>query len=232
MLENVFILVEWGSLYSRFFNKPSYYGRKVNFNFHIQYKKNFYSVPYQYVSKSVDVKAGTETLSIFYKGKRIATHPLFPDSAKYKYSTQEQHMPEKVKRMNMEWNKDRIMKWAKSISPNTHEVVNRIFLKAKIEEQAYNPILAVLRLGGSYSNERLENACGIALRSFITPRHKHIKGILVSKQDLAEEQLKNKSISGAESHNASLDENKGHLRGSDYFKSISRSNKNGEKDEL
>jgi hypothetical protein len=32
---------------------------------------------------------------------------------------------------------------------------------------------------------------------------------LASKQDLPEEQLKNKSISGAESHNALLNENKG-----------------------
>lgn len=68
--------------------------------------------------------------------------------------------------------------------------------------------MAVLRLGGSYSNERLENACGIALRSFITPRHKLIRVILASKQDLPEEQVKHKSIGGAESHNASLDENK------------------------
>ena len=110
-------------------------------------------------------------------------------------------MPEKFKRMNR--------KWAKKIGPNTYEVINRIFLKTKSEEQAYNPTLAVLRLGGSYSNERLENACGIAPYSFITPRHKHIRGILASKQDLSEEQLKNKSISGAESHNALLNENKG-----------------------
>lgn len=88
--------------------------------------------------------------------------------------------------------------------------------------------MAVLRLGGSYSNKRLENACGIALRSFITPRHKHIRGILASKQDLSEEQLKNKSISGVESHNALLNEK----RGSNYFKSMSRCNKNGRKDEL
>ena len=125
----------------------------------------------------------------------------------------------------------RIMKWAEKIGPNTYEVINRIFLKTKIEEQAYNPTLAVLRLGGSYSNERLENACGIALRSFIAPRHKHIRGILASKQDLTEEQLKNKSIDGVESHDASLDENKGHLRGSDYFKNIGQNNnKNGGKD--
>lgn len=69
--------------------------------------------------------------------------------------------------------------------------------------------MAVLRLGGSYSNERLENACGIALRSFITPRHKHIRGVFAFKQELPEEQLKNKSISGAEFYNASLNENKG-----------------------
>lgn len=121
-------------------------------------------------------------------------------------------MPEKFKRMNR--------KWAKKIGPNTYEVINRIFLKTKSEEQAYNPTLAVLRLGGSYSNERLENACGIALRSFVTPRHKHIRGVLASKQDLPEEQLK-KALMAWNPMMRHLMK----IRGSDYFKSMSRSNK-------
>ena len=124
------------------------------------------------------------------------------------------------------------MKWAKKIGHNTYEVVNRIFLKTKIEEQAYNPTLAVLRLGGSYSNERLENACGIALRSFITPRHKHIRGILASKQDLLKNNKKIKVLVELNLIMHHLMKIRGHLRGSDYFKSINRSNKNGDKNEL
>ena len=208
------------------------YGRKVSFNFHIQYKKNYYSVPYQYVGKTVDVKAGIDTVSIFYKGKRIATHPKFPDSVTFKYATDEGHMPDEFKKMNMEWNKDRIIKWASKIGPNTREVVNRIFLKTKVEEQAYNPTLAVLHLGGRYGNDRLEKACEIALRSFICPRHKHIRAILASKQDLEEEELHNLQDreGNADAHDPSLDEDKGHLRGANYFKNVGKSSNEDKKE--
>lgn len=206
------------------------YGRKVGLNFHIQFEKNYYSVPYQYAGKTVDVKAGADTISIFYRGKRIATHPRFPETARYKYATDEHHMPEKFKRMNMEWNKERIMSWASRIGPNTHEVIDRIFTRTKVEEQAYNPTLAVLHLGGTYGNERLEKACEIALRSYLVPRHKHIRGILASKQDLEEENINNHPAGDSDANNRSLDENKGHLRGSDYFRQISQQNaKKGDK---
>lgn len=209
------------------------YGRKVMFNFHIQYKRNYYSVPYQYVGKTVDVKAGISTVSIYYKGKRIATHPKFPDNVNYKYATEESHMPDKFKKMNMDWNKDRILKWASKIGPNTYEVVHRIFLKTKVEEQAYNPTLAVLHLGGRYGNDRLEKSCGIALRNFIGPRHKHIRAILASKQDYEEDKLNNLKLKdGSQNeHDAALDEEKGHLRGAEYFRNISGS-KDGNKKEM
>ena len=129
-------------------------------------------------------------------------------------------MPEKFKRMNR--------KWAKKIGPNTYEVINRIFLKTKSEEQAYNPTLAVLRLGGSYSNERLEKPVELHLTVSLLPVI-NILGVfwLLSKIYLKN----NKKIKVLVELNLIM-----HylmkIRGSDYFKSMSRCNKNGGKDEL
>ncbi len=129
-------------------------------------------------------------------------------------------MPEKFKRMNR--------KWAKKIGPNTYEVINRIFLKTKSEEQAYNPTLAVLRLGSSYSNERLEKPVELHLTVSLLPVI-NILGVfwLLSKNYLKN----NKKIKVLVELNLIM-----HylmkIRGSDYFKSMSRCNKKGRKDEL
>ena len=71
---------------------------KVQVNCHITYQKNWYSVPYEYVGKSVDLKVSETTLTIYYQNKRINIHKLFPAYIKNKYSTYEQDMPDiKVK---------------------------------------------------------------------------------------------------------------------------------------
>ena len=88
-----------------------FYSRKVQVNCHITYQKNWYSVPYEYVGKSVDLKVSETTLTIYYQNKRINIHKLFPAYIKNKYSTYEQDMPESVK--VSEWDDVRIKKMGK-----------------------------------------------------------------------------------------------------------------------
>ena len=53
----------------------------------------------------------------------------------------------------------------------------------RLDEQAVDPALAVLRLSKRYSAQRLENACSLALQSVASPRYAHIGPILESGQD-------------------------------------------------
>jgi len=53
-----------------------------------------------------------------------------------------------------------------------------------IKEQGYNSSLSVLRLSKSYSEERLESACEVALSRVKIPRYHHLKSILSSNQDI------------------------------------------------
>lgn len=182
-----------------------FYSRKVQLNCHITYLKNWYSVPYAYVGKLVDIKVTNTTLSIYYQNKRLNIHRLYPEYVSNKYSTYEQDMPESVK--VSEWDDERIKKWASKIGPNTRKVIDIIFDRCIIKEQGYNPAMSVLHLSDKYSNERLELSCKIALRKYPSPRYKHLNVILSNNQDLEiNQKTTNKEIKAT-----------GHLRGAEFY---------------
>ena len=182
-----------------------FYSRKVQVNCHITYQKNWYSVPYEYVGKSVDLKVSETTLTIYYQNKRINIHKLFPAYIKNKYSTYEQDMPESVK--VSEWDDVRIKKWASKIGPYTRKVVEIIFERCKVKEQGYNPAMSVLHLSDKYSNERLELSCQIALSKYPSPRYKHLNAILSNNQDKL----------GKQGNASEERKTTGHLRGAEFY---------------
>lgn len=156
-----------------------FYGRCVNLNFHVSFKKNSYSVPYALVGKKVDVKATDSTVEIYHAGSRVATHPRFPSFVSYRYATDPSHMPPEF--VKPEWDAGRIMRWAASIGPSARDVVARIFDDVQVKEQAYNPALAVLNLSRRYSEGELEKACAYALGRTARPRCRFIRSVLASK---------------------------------------------------
>ncbi|MBU8567921.1 IS21 family transposase [Virgibacillus pantothenticus] len=83
------------------------YGRKVNLDCHIQYKNNYYSCPYQYVKKSVNLKVTKNTLEVYYQDQRIATHKKMNDYQKYQWSMLPEHLPDQFHRP--EWDDVRLI---------------------------------------------------------------------------------------------------------------------------
>ena len=187
------------------------YNRAVNLDFHVVYKKNRYSCPYQYAKRKVDLKVTDRFVEIYYKGERLTTHNRFPDYMKNKYSTHPEDMPPAFRNI-VQWDDERIRNWASSIGKSTRQVIDRIFGSVSIKEQGYNPCLAVLRLSRTYADARLESACELAIsRGIKVPRYHHLKAILTANQDIAyKEQMKSESSSD--------DSSMGYLRGSDYYR--------------
>ena len=179
------------------------YGHTVGLNCHITFQKNFYSVPFEYVKKSVDIKYSKSLVEVFYNHERIASHPRFPEFVVNKYQTDSSHLPDQFNQP--EWNEDRMVNWARSIGPSTLIVVERIFDSKKIKEQSYNSVLAILRLSKKYSAERLENACRFALTVTPSPRYRHISIILTNNQDLEQKKETKSEPTG------------GYLRGAEYY---------------
>ncbi len=179
------------------------YGRKVTLDSHVIYKKNRYSCPYQYVGKKVDLKVTSSIVEIYYQQERITSHAKFPEYMTNRYSTHPEDMPDQFNKP--EWDDTRIRRWAESIGKYTGITIDRIFDSVQIKEQAYNPCLSVLRLSKAYGDDRLENACGIALERIRSPRYRHLKAILAANQD------KIASLPKAS------DNSRGYIRGAAYY---------------
>jgi hypothetical protein len=47
---------------------------RVNFDYHIEIAKYYYSVPHQLIRQEVEARITTTTVEIFHRGKRVASH--------------------------------------------------------------------------------------------------------------------------------------------------------------
>ena len=155
---------------------------KVQNNSHISYGKKFYSVPYEYIGYEVDLRITSTRITVFYKGTKLCIHAIL-NSHDGSYSTNPEHMP-KGSNAREEWNKERFIKWANKIGVNTTTVITNLFTQYSYEQQAYNGAKSILLLADSYSPERLEKACEIALDNLTKVRYRDIKGILKNNHDL------------------------------------------------
>lgn len=183
------------------------YGRKVNLDCHIQYKNNYYSCPYQYVRKVVNLKLTKQRLDVYHQDQRIASHRRFGSYQKYQWATVTEHLPDQFNQP--EWDDIRMKEWAQSIGPFTHSVIERIFESVTLKEQAYRSVLSVLNLSKKYTNHELEAACALALTRLHTPKYKQLKTIL-SSGVLKQENKKSRNQDTTSTQ-------QGYIRGADYY---------------
>jgi transposase len=136
---------------------------RVNIDYHIEIHRHYYSVPYQYIHEEVEARVSENSIEVFLKGHRIATHVRsFVPS---KHTTLEEHRPKK--HQNMQWTVSRIIAKGRTIGPCTAAVLEQVMQSRKHPELGYRSCLGILRLGKRYTNERLEAACrrGLAMKA-------------------------------------------------------------------
>lgn len=187
------------------FELSSWKRAKVQLNYHISVDKMNYSVPHEYVGNYVDVKLTKSTVTVYYKTNQICSHQRLYGRVN-QYSTNESHMPENHKKF--QWNKERFVNWALSIGPETTRVVEKLFERCKVEEQAYKGCLSLLKLSDKYGKARLEDACKLALKHIHQPSYKNIKMILQSNQDMKDRSTTN---------NKHVSDTHAFVRGKDYY---------------
>lgn len=141
----------------------------------------FYSVPYEYIKHKVDIRLTRNVVEVFFEGTRISSHVRLYGRAG-QYGTLETHMPPNHQQYT-KWNGERFRKWAAKIGVNTAAVVEVILTGYRVEQQGYRACMALLKLSGEYSPQRLENACIKALSYTPRPNFKSIQAILKYGQD-------------------------------------------------
>lgn len=134
---------------------------RVNIDYHVEFEKHYYSVPYELIHQEVRIRATERLLEIFHKSKPVpvATHPL--SQAHGRYSTQSAHMPEKHKKAG-EWTPERLLHWAEGYGPHTHQLVQSILNTRRHPEQAFRSCLGILHLAKQYPAAHMESASQMA----------------------------------------------------------------------
>lgn len=147
---------------------------RVNIDYHVEYDRHWYSVPYQLTQQQVEVRATASTVEIFHKGLRVASHAR--SHASHRHSTVNDHRP-KAHQRHLEWTPSRIVEWSGKIGPATAQVVAHILSSNRHPEQGYRSCLGIIRLGEKYPHARVEDAARRAL-AFNVCSYKSLKSIL------------------------------------------------------
>lgn len=132
----------------------------VHIDYHVEIAGHYYSVPYQLVKRTIDVRFTENTVECFYKNKRISSHKR--SYQKGQHTTVREHMPLQHQQYH-DWSPQRFLNWASKIGPHTKQLTEIILASRNYPQQAYRTLLGILRLGKSYTDQRLEAACGRAV---------------------------------------------------------------------
>lgn len=177
---------------------------RVNIDYHIEYDKHYYSVPYRLLKEEVEVRATQSLVEVFHRGRRVASHRRGRPLAGH--STDPEHMPASH-RAHLGWSPSRLISWGAKVGPHTQLMIEGILRERPHPEMGYRSCLGILRLEKRYGAERLEAACERALH--VNARsYQPVKAILQNGLD-----RENSDDEGAPSDIPSHE----NVRGSEYF---------------
>lgn len=113
----------------------------VNNNYHVEYKGFYYSVPYRYASRKVELRVSAKTVQIWHENLKIAEHVRLYER-KGRYSTVKEHMPAEHQGMS----KEKLISWGHRIHERIGDFLAKYFSKIPIEEQGYKGAQGIIDL--------------------------------------------------------------------------------------
>jgi transposase len=152
---------------------------RVNLDYHVEFDKHFYSVPYTFLHKEVDLRATETTVEIFYQRQRQASH--LRSAAPGRFTTLAEHMPP-AHQHYAEWSPERFLGWAEQLGPHTAQLIAAVLEQRLHPQQAYRTCLGILGLAKRYTPARLEAACQRALPAGIRS-YKGLRNLLDAQLD-------------------------------------------------
>ena len=141
---------------------------KVQRNYHITLGEDWhhYSVPYQYIGKTVQIIYDTDHVEIYLDTVRVACYRR--NYTRNDHTTLPEHMPPSQNHYARVkgYNRDYFIEKATQVGESTANAIGKILEQKIFIEQTYNSCLGVLRLGEKYGSHRLEAACLRALTGY------------------------------------------------------------------
>src|ERR1700758_3514182 len=153
--------------------------RRVGVDHHVELEGHFYSVPYRFARREVEVRLTPRAVEIFLMGERIAAH--LRASGNHRHTTVSEHMPSSHRRY-ADWTVERIRREAASIGPATAALCELILERRPHPEQGFRACLGIVRLVRPFGADRLEAAATRAIE-IGTLTHGSVRPILHPKPD-------------------------------------------------
>ena len=153
------------------FIMPQVGTRKVFHDCHVYIEYNYYSVPYEYVGRTVEVEITDNFVKIFYEYKQIAMHKRL--GGKGEFSTIESHYPKYKNYLSTE-NQERYQMKMREIGYNAEQIF--LFILEKNKYFWNRSVSGILSLRKIYPNEIIDKSCKRAL-AYNVYNYKNIKSI-------------------------------------------------------
>lgn len=181
---------------------------KVRPDYHVSVESMFYSVPYEYINRQVDIRLSETLVEVYFNHMRVASHKRL--YGKFgQLSTMRDHMPDNHK-LFVDQTPEAAIEWANSIGSYTLKVIEYILDTAQIEKQALQSIFSLKKSERKYTKYEIERACKMVISITQRPTVKSIQTLLKNnKKNDAEQTLK---------QNTEMTENNyGFTRGASYY---------------
>jgi hypothetical protein len=122
--------------------------------------KHYYSVPYRYIGRKVEVQYTYSTVEIYFERERITLHKR--SKSQGKYTTITDHLSSSHKAYS-EWSLDFFCAKAQKMGKYTEQFIREMIQQKDYPEVAYKQALGIILLQNKYPVDRVEKACEKAL---------------------------------------------------------------------
>lgn len=184
---------------------------QVGLDYHVEIDRHYYSVPHQYIQKTVEYHLGEKVVSVFYQGERIALHER--SYLVGKATTITEHMP-KAHLEHQRWTPRSFVVFAKDVGESMVGIATALIDKNVNAECCYRIHLGFKNLAKRFGHERLNQACAYALQHGLLS-FKHVKSILDTQCDKLDERFTDSCANDSSvNHEPCHHQN---LRGPDYY---------------
>ena len=181
---------------------------KVRPDYHISVESMFYSVPYEYISRQVDVKISEDMIVVYFNHMWLTSHKrLYGRFGQI--STVREHMPDNHK-LFVDQTLEVAIEWAESIGSSTLSTVKYLLDSYQSEKQALQSIFSLKKLEHRYSKYEIERACKTLLTMTKRPTVKSIQTLLKNNKKKDAEQELEQNIEINDTHF-------GFTRGASYY---------------
>lgn len=130
---------------------------KVRLDYHVSVENQYYSVPYEFIGKQVQIRLSEKLVEFFFNHMRIASHARL--YGKFgQFATIPEHMPDNH-RLYLEQTPENARQWAEEIGEQTVALVEYLLESYPVEKQALSAIFTLKNSGRKYTKYEIERAC-------------------------------------------------------------------------